>query len=427
MVAPRHFASLLVAGVFMFGSAVSAQNPVGTILQHANNVEINAYNSGKLQFTRPWGIQEGLGTVFTASRCVTCHLSPVPGGSSSRTNTFFGKLNSDNTFDELIGEGGPLLQTGSIASFVLPAGTCVLVGEKVPKDANVIEKRLTPPLYGLGLIDAIDDQTIINGAVDQGDGIHGTVNMVLDQTTGTMRPGRFGAKAFRSSLVEFVAEAFGHDFGISNPLQPTEDLPQGVAPPVGCLVDTAVPNNTNTTSAGKGIFNLSHFVRYTSPNIPQPLTGNVLAGHDVFISIGCGKCHTPSMTTPAAVLYLQDLSGTLFGPSPSLSNLGVGLYSDLLLHDMGATLASGFPANLTPPVNPFPLTGMATNQQWRTTPLWGLALRSIYLHDGRTTDLNTAIVDHSPDGTGEAGIVIGRYTTLSQTDQQNLLAFLKSL
>jgi len=70
---------------------------------------------------------------------------------------------------------------------------------------------------------------------------------------------------------------------------------------------------------------------------------------------------------------------------------------------------------------------MATNQQWRTAPLWGLSLRSMYLHDGRTTDLNTAIVDHSPDGTGEAGIVIGRYQALSPTDQANLIAFLDSL
>ena len=51
----------------------------------------------------------------------------------------------------------------------------------------------------------------------------------------------------------------------------------------------------------------------------------------------------------------------------------------------------------------------------------------MYLHDGRTTDLNTAIVDHSPDGTGEAGIVIGRYQALSPTDQANLIAFLDSL
>jgi CxxC motif-containing protein (DUF1111 family) len=420
MVPPRRFTSFLPACWLMFVAASVAQNPVGTILQHANNVEINAYNTGKTQFVRPWGIQEGVGPVFTAARCTVCHAAPVAGGNSTRTNIFFGKLNSDNSFDLLTNLGGPLLQPNSIA----PVGVCVLAGEKVPTEANVVEKRLTPPVYGLGLIDAIDDQTIINGTtIVYGDGVHGAVNWVMDFTTNTVRPGRFGSKAYHSSLVEFVADAFAHDFGVSNPMpglamDSVEDKPQGVDPPLPCIVDPAVPNNTNTTSAGKGMFNLSHFVRYTSPNPTPNLMNN--PGFDLFNSTGCAECHIPTMPTQPAVFYLQDLSGTLFGPSPSLSNVTVGLFSDLLLHDMGATLSSGFPANL-------PITGIATNSQWRTTPLWGLSLRHQYLHDGRTTDLSTAIIDHSPDGTGEAGPAITNYRALSPGQQQMLLDFLNTL
>jgi len=409
---------LLLSASSQFAVNAFAQNPVGTILQHANNVEINAYNSGKSQFVRPWGITEGLGPVFTASRCNTCHNAPVAGGNSTRTNTFFGKLMSDGTFDDLQDEGGPLLQTGTIAPFILPVGTCVLSGEKVPKDATIIEKRLTPMVYGLGLIDAMADQDIIANAIDYGDGVHGRPNMVVDAVVGGMRPGRFGDKAFHSSLVEFVAEAFGHDFGISNPLSPIDDLPAGKPAPSGCNVDTAVPNNNDSKSSGKGIFNLSHFVRYTTPNPTPSLTNN--HGYDVFVSTGCAECHRVSMTTPAAVFYNQDLSGTLFGPSPSLSNITANMFSDLLLHDMGATLASGIPANTG-------ISGTAANTEWRTAPLWGLGLRTQYLHDGRTTDLNTAIMDHSPDGTGEGASAIGKYTALTPDDQAALIAFLKSL
>src|SRR5207247_1252715 len=85
MVLLHRFTSCVAAGLLMIVATAFAQNPVGTVLQHANNVEINAYNTGKAQFVRPWGITEGLGTVFTASRCNTCHKNPVAGGTSSRT------------------------------------------------------------------------------------------------------------------------------------------------------------------------------------------------------------------------------------------------------------------------------------------------------------------------------------------------------
>jgi CxxC motif-containing protein (DUF1111 family) len=106
-----------------------------------------------------------------------------------------------------------------------------------------------------------------------------------------------------------------------------------------------------------------------------------------------------------------DLQGNFFGPIAALSNQTANLYSDLLLHDMGPGLADGMPE------------GEASPSQWRTSPLWGLSQRTVYLHDARTTDLKTAILDHG----GEATKVIDNFKSLSDADQSDLIAFINSL
>lgn len=99
---------------------------------------------------------------------------------------------------------------------------------------------------------------------------------------------------------------------------------------------------------------------------------------------------------------------------PALSNKPVNLYSDLLLHNMGSGLADGV------------AQGIATGQEFRTAPLWGLGQRLFFLHDGRTDDLEEAIEAHSSQGS-EANAVIRRYDDLSRSEQQSVLDFLRSL
>ena len=89
----------------------------------------------------------------------------------------------------------------------------------------------------------------------------------------------------------------------------------------------------------------------------------------------------------------------------------MNLYSDLLIHDMGPGLADNIPM------------GNATGSQWRTTPLWGLSFRTVYLHDGRANNLTTAITMHG----GEATQVINAFKALSPQDQADLMAFIQSL
>ena len=410
--------------VAMMGLPVQAQ--LGSPLPNLAPVESKVFTAGQSQFFRLWGVQEGFGPVSTDGGCSRCHKQPVIGGGAARLLTFFGKTNPDGSFDQLISEGGPILQPLSNAPFI-KSGLCTLQGEQIPADANAIDKRMTAPLFGFGLVDAIADQDILNQVTFEAvnyvsDGIHGVANLVADYK-GVIRPGRFGRKAQQPTLLQQVAAAFAHDLGITNPLVFPEDCPQGncnIDPNCVDNIDPNVPNNNNTASGGKGIFAIADFPRFLAPPPPPNLTGNVLLGQGVFMATGCNECHLPAYQTPLQVFYDIDLNGTQFGPSPSISNQTVGLYSDLLLHDMGVKNKSKFPANTL-------ITGQATNSQWRTTPLWGLGVRTAFWHDGSKKDIPSAILQHSPDGSGEAAVVIQRYHALSPTDQANLLAFLSAL
>jgi CxxC motif-containing protein (DUF1111 family) len=122
----------------------------------------------------------------------------------------------------------------------------------------------------------------------------------------------------------------------------------------------------------------------------------------VFTNIGCAACHIPNQTTP----------GSTF--NPTFSNKSFSPFSDFAVHTMGAGLADNVSQ------------GNATGQQFRTAPLWGVGQRLFFLHDGRTNNLVTAITQHASSGS-EANQVIQNFNQLSQTNQQALLNFLRTL
>ena len=70
--------------------------------------------------------------------------------------------------------------------------------------------------------------------------------------------------------------------------------------------------------------------------------------------------------------------------------------------------------------------GGAGGDQFRTAPLWGLGQRIFLLHDGRTSNLITAIQDHASHGS-EASTVDQEFFQLNTTQQQEILDFLRSL
>jgi len=151
------------------------------------------------------------------------------------------------------------------------------------------------------------------------------------------------------------------------------------------------------------------FMRMLAPPTPAPATASTQHGNSLFVGIGCSLCHTPALTTGNAMA-----SGSATLPSAALSRQQANLFSDLLVHHMGSRLADGI------------TQGAAGPDEFRTAPLWGVGERVFFLHDGRTSDIVMAILDHASEGS-EANQIVQNFQELSAADQQDLINFLRSL
>jgi CxxC motif-containing protein (DUF1111 family) len=246
---------------------------------------------------------------------------------------------------------------------------------------------------------------------------------------------RFGWKAQNASLTMFAGEAYNVEMGISNDLFPiarSEVDGCNVAYEPFDIPRTELDLYDNPLKIMPAWLMFTEFMRFVDAPRPIPLSPSAQHGKELFLLVGCGVCHTPSFKTPgtaAPQLPLQEI-----GPhSVALRGQTVNLFSDLLLHHMGATLADNV------------VQGNAGADEFRTTPLWGLGQRLFFLHDGRTSDLLVAIRDHrsaehsdggdnpardsqSPSyGPSEANRVIRRFDALTPAEQQAILDFLRAL
>jgi CxxC motif-containing protein (DUF1111 family) len=293
-------------------------------------------------------------------------------------------------FDPLAGLGGSLLQDHAIGL----VGGITYVPEVVPSVANTVAKRRTTPLFGLGLVNNVPDQTFIDLQGVTG----GVANMVFDVASGTMKVGRFGWKCQQASLFAFSGDAYLNEMGITTPLFPMENCPQGdctdfpVGPPANPKLP-AVPNDATNDS----LVAFTNFMTFLAAPPRGAITSDVQRGAAVFAQIGCANCHVPSLTT---------------GPSTSaaLNNVTFFPFSDFLLHDMGS-------------LNDGIAQGTAGTNQMRTAPLWGLRLLTTFLHDGSVNNIPSAILRH--DGQGLAAR--NAFSSLKETQKNYLMAFLKSL
>jgi CxxC motif-containing protein (DUF1111 family) len=407
--------------------------------------ELNLFNTGKATFnevdsvfgTLPGETDSGLGPSFNMNSCSGCHAFPAAGGSSPLVNpqvavaTLHG---ARNTVPSFITVNGPVREArfktnpdgtadgGVHDLFVItgrsdaPSGCNLAQTDFAPQlsSGNVIF-RIPTPVFGAGLIEAIDDATImanqsVNSSAKAQLGISGRPNYSGNDGTLT----RFGWKAQNKSLIVFAGEAYNVEQGVTNEVFPN---PRATTPSCDKLGHPEDITNL-VTGASSDIVNFSMFMRMLAP--PQPVSlystanastaagaggavsaSSIQQGNNTFVQTGCALCHTPMLT-----------SGN--SPIAALSNQNVQLFSDLLLHNMGPGLADGVSQ------------GDATGSEFRTAPLWGLGQRIFFLHDGRTSDLVQAIQAHSSQGS-EANSVIAAFNALSASDQQNLLNFLRSL
>ena len=379
----------------------------------------------------------GLGPRFNLDSCAGCHTHPDIGGTSPAINPqveVAKKERAHNEIPSFIKKDGPVREArfkfnpdgtpdgGVHALFTIngrdDAPGCFL---QQPDFRSAVARqnvvfRIPTPLFGLGLIESIDDDTILanmqaNSGVKQSLGIRGRANRMMGKPNTSGNDGtitRFGWKAQNKSLEIFSGEAYNVEQGVTNDLFPHE---RDEAP--NCYFNATPENRTNFDATDpldvpSDVVKFATFMRFLAPPIPAPDTDTIVRGRKLFSDIGCAMCHTPTLHTgkKIAVEALQDKD--------------VNLYSDLMLHNMGQGLADDVSQ------------GGAGGDEFRTAPLWGLGKRIFFLHDGRTKDLLEAIHAHASGGNGvyppsEANQVVGQFFRLGEIDKQHVLNFLRSL
>jgi CxxC motif-containing protein (DUF1111 family) len=432
----------------------------------ANDGSLEFFQNGQTRFQEvedvSGGANNGLGPRFNSISCSSCHSQPAIGGSGPATNPQFTFTNGpqprvapDNATPYFVTPTGPtrearfpfFLESNGDANTSAPnggvedlftvsgrsdAGSCTLSQPpfKEAEEANDIIFRIPTPTFGAGLVENIDDSTFLGNQssnLNNNVGVEGTFNH--NGNDGTIS--RFGWKAQNKSLELFAGEAYNVEMGISNEIF-TQDRPLpeedqlGTGLPAECLnlSGTGYPEDTTNFSSTPGsnefatnatipsdVVQFAMFMRFLAAPQPGPvvLNGRTVSqstinnGASLFSSVGCATCHNSVINSTQQSAFTASLSGQ-----------PVNAFSDFEIHHMGNNLADNVSQ------------GGAGGDQFRTAPLWGLGQRIFLLHDGRTTDLISAIEAHQSKGS-EANTVIDNFSDLSNSQQQAVLDFLRSL
>lgn len=335
--------------------------------------------------------QTGLGSIFVASSCGSCHAGDGKGHPFT-TLTRFGQ--TDSTGNRFLNLGGPQLQNRALPGYT---------AEQIPAGATF--SKFTPPANtGLGFLELVSDADILAMADPSdanGDGISGVPNYEYLPSFITPFPNaipkngkyihRFGKKAAAYNLLHQTVNAYNQDIGITSSFEP-RDVYSGLD------IDPEVTDLT--------VRNVVFYLQTLKAPVQRHQNDDeIILGKSIFIQAGCESCHKQTLSTG-------------FSSISALSNKTFHPYTDLLLHDMGPVLDDGY------------TEGGAKTSEWRTPPLWGLGLSPnsqggeyFLLHDGRAKTIEEAIQLHGGEATGSKN----KFTQLSATDRNALLKFLKSL
>lgn len=393
-----------------------APNPDLTLegpFETLNSVQVAEHVRGDGEFARHFTPATGLGPLFVATSCASCHVADGRGHPVFNI-TRFGRP-ADVGFDPMESDGGPQLQNRAIAGYI---------AEFLPSTARASAQFMAPAVSGLGLLEAVPDATLMALADPDdrdNDGISGRLSLVAptDFVNGVIAIGgasaheqraqrtlvdghyigRFGKKARAIDLAHQTIVAYSQDMGVTTDLLPRDLLNVQV----GTQVTDAAPDPEATANIVDAVVFYLRTLR--APPRRTAANADVLAGDTVFRTIGCARCHTPTLRTGRSSLA-------------PLSEVDVHAFTDLLLHDMGTDLDDGY------------TEGNATSREWRTAPLWGVGIAEraqggspFLLHDGRARSLRDAIRFHG----GEAAASRSAFAALSPANQERLLAYLRSL
>ncbi|HVK95715.1 MAG TPA: di-heme oxidoredictase family protein [Noviherbaspirillum sp.] len=386
-----------------------------------------------------------LGQRFSQARCIECHI----GNGRSAVHPLGSPINTMSVLTAAQGPNNTLVadptyglniqqkvlsptssdQSVRVKSFetlrrTLPDGEQVELVKPVyafnGPQPNMFSVRQAPQLIGLGLLEAIPEETILAMADPDdrnGDGVRGIPNAYVDPENGQSRVGRFGWKADKVSLRHQVADALIKDMSVVSPVFPSRSCQQG-AP--NCRVPDGSQGITETE--------LQRFSQYLAL-IGVPAQRSLRSGYPAGIRVSPEHDVNPEQIVRGSALFAQakcvschtaELKTGNTHPLAELRNQTIRPYSNMLLHDMGPGLADTLPA------------GRAKPSMWRTAPLWGIGSLGFvqggeqnvrYLHDGRARTLTEAILWHG----GEANSSRLNFESMSKADREAVLAFLKSL
>jgi CxxC motif-containing protein (DUF1111 family) len=370
-------------------------NAVDVPLDGLSADDIAKFDDGDALFGLPFRASDGLGPLFIRSSCASCHQEGLRGAGLVQKMVVVDERGLPAT-DQSALPFGHTIRRGLAAGAMTPI--------EPPADvATKISIRVGPPVLGRGYMEAIADSEIERVAAEQalrGDGIAGRIHRVAFSSVPNPDPtfsqhyfgepnliGRFGLKARLVAIDEFTADAFQGDMGMTSPMRPDElRNPDGLVDDMRPGVDVPIEYVDRIT------FYLRHIA------IPKRV-GLTKRGAALFAQTSCAACHAPSLRTRADY------------PIAQLANVDAPVYSDLLLHDMGESLADGVTDT------------EAESRYWRTAPLIGLRFFRTFLHDGRAHSVEDAILAHD----GEARGAADAFRALAAADRDLLISFVEAL
>lgn len=394
------------------------------------------FNQNWVQAPSTTTARDGLGPFFNAKSCSGCHFKDgrgqppatigqlsegyllrlsIPGSTANGGplgEPLYGNQFQDNAINNVPREGlfeityeiiSGAYADGSTYSLRKPIIQFTELNYGAMSPNVLVSPRVAPQMIGLGLLEAIDEKTILSFADENdanNDGISGRPNYVWDCISQQKQIGKFGWKANEPNILQQISGALNGDIGISSPYFSDQHILPGQsaakkAPQGGS------PEMENDDLEKLHLYSATLAV----PARRDVANDNVLAGKQIFNNLKCNSCHIDKIVT---------------GTHPKfsvLSNQTIHPYTDLLLHDMGEGLADNRPDYL------------ATGTEWRTPPLWGIGLfqtvnkHTYYLHDGRARNIEEAILWHG----GEAEKAKQNFVQLPQQERSQLLLFLNSL
>jgi CxxC motif-containing protein (DUF1111 family) len=360
------------------------------------------------QFERKHDPSTGLGPVFNATACVDCHNNGVTGAASQFTEQRVGHNDANGNFvnPTITINGGANTITGR--SIVNDRSICPQAQEHIPDTENIRTLRAVLNTLGDGFVEAAGDQTFLAIAASQpgqSNGlIHGeAIQVPILEAPGQNGVGKFGWKDQDPTILSFSGDAYLNEMGVTNRLKPKDVTSV-------CKVTT----DPEDVPDALGLADIDHFAQFVRGTQVPPrdavlaASQDAIVGQTLFNSVGCAVCHVATLTTePPGTL----LNGGTYTVPAALGNKVFHPYGDFLLHDVGTGdgIVQAGPAD--------------TANKLRTVPLWGLRIKSRFMHDNASMTLSDAIQRHA----GEAQAVITRFSALTAAQRQQLITFLKSL